>query len=257
MSTEHESQPSSQEASSNQKAYRSKIDSAWGHCKEIVEDGGKTALLCIYCNKIIRGGGINRFKYHLAGEKGQAERWTIFLKSVDASDVSKTAEMLYKLFKEGILYVGAENTVHIVTDNAANYVAAGRLLEARFPNLFWSPCAAHCINLMFQDIGKLAEVEEKYSVQPLPALPQILLHCKVYWVKGRIESNDKPAMSFLYRAIYKAREEMMWRFRRNKKKIEPYLEILDRHWDLQLRKNLHAAGYWLNLAIQFNNDEFD
>ncbi|KAL9660301.1 hypothetical protein QQ045_025114 [Rhodiola kirilowii] len=72
-----------------------------------------------------------------------------------------------------------------------------------------------------------------------------------------VDSEDKPAMSFLYRAIYKAREEMIWRFRRNKKKTKPYLEILDRRWDLQLRKTLHAAGYWLNPAIQFNNDEFD
>nr|KYP48872.1 hypothetical protein KK1_029433 [Cajanus cajan] len=46
----------------------------------------------------------------------------------------------------------------MVTDNAANYVAAGRLLEAEFPKLFWSPCAAHCINLMLQDMGKLEEV---------------------------------------------------------------------------------------------------
>ncbi|KAL9659956.1 hypothetical protein QQ045_024766 [Rhodiola kirilowii] len=251
---------------------------------------------------------------------------TIFLKSVDASDVSKTATMLHKLFKEVILYVGAENIVHIVTDNAANYVAAGRLLEAEFPKLFWSPCAAHCINLMFQDIGKLEEVSEavthaskitKYIynhcyalhlmrqhtggreiLRPAPtrfatnfiALQSILgqkdaLRGMVtsrewttsayakdtkakkfvdqvldssFWkqcgdivrlteplvrVLRIVDSEDKPAMSFLYRAIYKAREEMLYRFRRNKKKVEPYLEILDRRWDLQLRKNLHSAGY--------------
>ncbi|KAL9662255.1 hypothetical protein QQ045_027087 [Rhodiola kirilowii] len=71
--TEHESHPSLQEASSNQRVIRSKTDPAWGHCKQLVEDVGKTALLCIHCNKIIRGGGINRFKCHLAGEKGQFE----------------------------------------------------------------------------------------------------------------------------------------------------------------------------------------
>ncbi|KAL9687640.1 hypothetical protein QQ045_032046 [Rhodiola kirilowii] len=403
--TEHESQPSSQEASSNQRAIRSKTDPAWGHCKQLVEDGGKTALLCLHCNKIIRGGGINRFKCHLAGEKGQVEaswvrlqnsnfyrvrghllnHWigeinklvdsyrniwkntgcilmedgwtdrsrrslinfrvycpkgTIFLKYVDASDVSKTATMLHKLFKEVILYVGAENIVHFVTDNAANYVTVGRLLEVEFPKLFWSPCAAHYINLMFQDIGKLEEVSEavthaskitKYIynhcyalhlmrqhtgrreiLRPAPthfatnfiALQSILgqkdalrgmvtsrewttsayakdtkakkfvdqvldsSFWKQYYdivrlteplvrVLRIVDSEDKPAMSFLYRAIYKAREEMVYRFRRNKKKVERYLEILDRRWDLQLRKNLHSTGYWLNPAIQFNNDEFD
>jgi hypothetical protein len=36
----------------------------------------------------------------------------------------------------------------MVTDNAANYVAAGKLLMEEFPLIFWSPCAAYCINLI-------------------------------------------------------------------------------------------------------------
>lgn len=28
--------------------------------------------MCLYCNKVIKGGGINRLKAHLVGEKGQA-----------------------------------------------------------------------------------------------------------------------------------------------------------------------------------------
>ncbi|XP_019447315.1 PREDICTED: uncharacterized protein LOC109350538 [Lupinus angustifolius] len=88
---------------------------------------------------------------------------TVFIKSVDASHASKTADMLFKLFKEVVMHVGHENIVHIVTDNAANYVVVGRLLEKEFPRLFWSPCATHCVNLMFQDIGKLTEVTDTVS----------------------------------------------------------------------------------------------
>ncbi|XP_038698665.1 uncharacterized protein LOC119996190 [Tripterygium wilfordii] len=83
---------------------------------------------------------------------------TIFLKSVDASEASKTGHRLFKLFKEVVLEVGVENVVQVVTDNASNYVMAGRLLEGEFPTLSWSPCAAQCLNLMFQDIGKLEDV---------------------------------------------------------------------------------------------------
>nr|XP_034930717.1 uncharacterized protein LOC118061403 [Populus alba] len=83
---------------------------------------------------------------------------TVFLKTVDVSDVSKTARLLYQLFREVVLYVGVENIVHMVTDNAANYVAVGRLLMEEFPSIFWSPCTAHCINLILQDIGKLQSV---------------------------------------------------------------------------------------------------
>lgn len=48
----------------------------------------------------------------------------------------------------------------IVTDNAANYVAARRFLEQEFRTLHWSPCTAHCLNLMLQNIGKLDEVND-------------------------------------------------------------------------------------------------
>ncbi|XP_022879896.1 uncharacterized protein LOC111397283 [Olea europaea var. sylvestris] len=88
---------------------------------------------------------------------------TVSLKSVDASDESKSADTLYKLFRDVVLFVGPEYVVHMMTDNTANYVAAGRLLELEFQTLFWSPCAAHCINLIFHDIGKLDEVSNVVS----------------------------------------------------------------------------------------------
>ena len=47
------------------------------------------------------------------------------------------------------------NVVQIITDNASNYVLAGKLLEEKHPTIFWTPCAAHCIDLMLEDIGKL------------------------------------------------------------------------------------------------------
>ncbi|KAG2324474.1 hypothetical protein Bca52824_007202 [Brassica carinata] len=46
--------------------------------------------------------------------------------------------------------------VHLVTDSAPNYKAAGRLLSEKFPTIAWSPCAAHCINLIL--VGKLPMV---------------------------------------------------------------------------------------------------
>jgi len=56
--------------------------------------------------------------------------------------------------------VGVANVVQVITDNAANYVAAGRLLCAKYPTIFWTPCAAHCIDLMLEDIGKLEWVQD-------------------------------------------------------------------------------------------------
>ncbi len=59
-------------------------------------------------------------------------------------------------------------------------------------------------------------------------------------------------MGNLYVAIRKAKEEMIRRFKRRKKIIEPYLRILDSRQDNQLYKNIHAAGYWFNPCNQFN-----
>ncbi|XP_015965276.1 uncharacterized protein LOC107489009 [Arachis duranensis] len=108
-------------------------------------------------------GWTNRCRRTLINFLFYCPKGIIFLKSVDASHASKTVELLFKLFKDVVNFVDPENVVHIVTDNAANYVAVGRLLEAEFPKLYWSPCAAHCINLMLQDIGKLNEVSETVS----------------------------------------------------------------------------------------------
>ena len=36
----------------------------------------------------------------------------------------------------------------------------GELLEDKRPNLFWTPCATHCIDLMLEDIGKIPRVKK-------------------------------------------------------------------------------------------------
>ncbi|XP_016164627.1 uncharacterized protein LOC107607163 [Arachis ipaensis] len=265
---------------------------------------------------------------------------TVFLKSVDASNVSKTVDALFKLFRDVVLFVGPKNIVDIITDNVANYVAMGRLLEAEFPKLYWFPCAAHCVNMMFQDIGKLQKVSETVSqasmitkyiynhfyllflmrkfergreiLHSAPtrfdtnfiALQSVLAQkdplrsmvtskewtSSAYYKEAKakkfvdqvldskfwsqctdiiklteplvcvlriMDSEDRAAMDFLYQAIYKARGEMVKRFQKRKKVVDPYLKILDTCWDAQLKKNLHAAGYWLNPAFRFNAEEFE
>ena len=53
----------------------------------------------------------------------------LFVKSIDDSDIVKDATNLFKLFDEVIEWVGPLNVVHVVTDNAANYVVVGRLIS--------------------------------------------------------------------------------------------------------------------------------
>lgn len=85
---------------------------------------------------------------------------TVFLKSIDGSNFVKTGQKLFELLDAMVEKVGVKNVVQVVTDNGSNYVAAGKLLMDKHPNLYWTPCAAHCIDLMLEDIGKLPEIKK-------------------------------------------------------------------------------------------------
>ena len=82
---------------------------------------------------------------------------TIFAKSIDVSDVVKDANLLFNLLDDVVEEVGEENVIQVVTDNASNYKKAGELLMEKRKRLWWTPCAAHCIDLILEDIGKLPQ----------------------------------------------------------------------------------------------------
>jgi hypothetical protein len=46
--------------------------------------------------------------------------------------------------------------VQVVSDNAANCKAAGAIVERNFKHITWTPCTAHCLDLLLEDIGSLA-----------------------------------------------------------------------------------------------------
>lgn len=54
--------------------------------------------------------------------------------------------------------IGVEHVVQIVTDNEAAMKAAGKKLMEKRPHLYWTACAAHCIDLILEDIGKKKSV---------------------------------------------------------------------------------------------------
>ena len=84
---------------------------------------------------------------------------TLFFKSVDTSDKIKDNKYFYGLLKDVIKKVGEANVVQIVTNNGSAFVKTRKLLMKKY-NLYWTPCAAHCIDLMFEDIGKRAIVSK-------------------------------------------------------------------------------------------------
>ncbi|XP_010247496.1 PREDICTED: uncharacterized protein LOC104590486 isoform X3 [Nelumbo nucifera] len=85
---------------------------------------------------------------------------TMFLRSVDATETTKSSEALLDLFDSIVQDVGPKNIVHFVTDTTPNYKAAGKALMNKYKTFFWSACAAHCIDLMLEEFGKMDQVKE-------------------------------------------------------------------------------------------------
>ena len=87
----------------------------------------------------------------------------VFVKSVDASDAVKDANTLFHMFSEVVEWVGPSNVVHMVTDNAAAYKLAVSKLHEKYSNIYWSPCAAHCLNLILKDICSMSHASSLAS----------------------------------------------------------------------------------------------
>ncbi|GKV36747.1 hypothetical protein SLEP1_g44844 [Rubroshorea leprosula] len=86
---------------------------------------------------------------------------TIFLSSVDASGILESAEKVFEMLDEAVDKVGEENVVQVITENTTNYKLAGGMLMEKRKSLWWTPCAAHCIELMLEDFGKNFKVHHE------------------------------------------------------------------------------------------------
>ncbi|XP_019427121.1 PREDICTED: uncharacterized protein LOC109335442 [Lupinus angustifolius] len=147
------------------------IDMAWewNHMKD---PNNKKSVTCNF-----RGhtgtSGITRAKKHQMGVTEDTDRkgrtlinfmvncplGIMFVKSVDTSRYKKTGDKLVEPLDCFICGIGEENVVQVVTDNGSNYVLVGKYLEAKGRHIFWTPCVAHCMDLMLKDIGKLDRVK--------------------------------------------------------------------------------------------------
>ncbi|ESQ55887.1 hypothetical protein EUTSA_v10026863mg [Eutrema salsugineum] len=79
------------------------------------------------------------------------------------------------------------HNVQVVTDNATNNVSAARMLRDKRPNIFWSGCAAHTLDLMLEGISKLPNFE-KLITQAKAATVYIYAHHKTF---SMMRSNTK------------------------------------------------------------------
>ncbi|XP_028089531.1 uncharacterized protein LOC114289897 [Camellia sinensis] len=262
---------------------------------------------------------------------------TWFLKSIDASDTIKNGELMFNYLDSVVDEIGEDNVVQVITDNASNYVnARSRLMEKR-KKLYWTPCAAHCIDLMLEDIGKLKVCDQTLSLsrqvvkfiyghcwvlsmmrsftknsellrpavtrfatayltfqslykqkQPLQAMFSSEKWASSSWarkvegVKARatvlfdpkfwpniafcikstiplvsvlreVDSEERPAMVYIYELMDLAKEKIAFNCGGNVRKYGPIWNKIDARWTPQLHRPLHAAGYYLNPQLRYRD----
>ncbi|KAG8378196.1 hypothetical protein BUALT_Bualt08G0112700 [Buddleja alternifolia] len=79
-----------------------------------------------------------------------------FLKSECIVGSRKTAEYISKFISSGIEEIGPSNVVQFVSNNASNYIAAGYMIEQKYPHIVKTSCAAHYLDLALEDIDELS-----------------------------------------------------------------------------------------------------
>ncbi|TYK04958.1 hypothetical protein E5676_scaffold143G001770 [Cucumis melo var. makuwa] len=261
---------------------------------------------------------------------------TMFIESIDASSYVKDGKKMFELLDNFVERIGEANVVQVVTDSASANVMAGILLESKPPQLIWSPCAAHCLDLMLEDIYKISNIRKALKrgieisnfiyVRPgllnmmrrftnqkelvRPAKTRFATACitlssihhqknnlrKMFtsnewkdskWSKeqqGRrvvqtillasfwttivftlkvssplvrvlrlVDGEKKPPMGYIYEAMDRAKEAIAKSFNNNEEKYKDIFTIIDRRWELQLHRPLHAAGYYLNPSFYYSN----
>ena len=86
----------------------------------------------------------------------------IFLSTYDYSLKFKTAINIAEPLLETIERIGPYNVIQLITDNVANCKAVGEIIEDRYPNIFWSGCLVHTMNLLMHDIVKNKNEQYKW-----------------------------------------------------------------------------------------------
>ncbi|XP_075645144.1 uncharacterized protein LOC142616155 [Castanea sativa] len=101
---------------------------------------------------IVSNGWTDPQKRPLINFMATSEKGPLFIKSIDGTKEYKDKHFISDLFLKVIGEVGHTHVVQVITDNASVMKAAGSIVEAEYPYIFWSPCVVHSLNLALKNI---------------------------------------------------------------------------------------------------------
>ncbi|XP_030936441.1 uncharacterized protein LOC115961638 [Quercus lobata] len=101
---------------------------------------------------IVSDGWTDVQKRPLINFMATSEKEPLFIKSIDGTKEYKDKRFIADLFLKVIGEVRHQHVVQIITDNASVMKAAGSIIEAKYPHIFWAPCVVHTLNLALRNI---------------------------------------------------------------------------------------------------------
>ncbi|XP_025791236.1 uncharacterized protein LOC112872366 [Panicum hallii] len=179
-----------------------------------------------------------------------------FLDSMDCSGEKKDGKYIFELVDRYIEDIGEENIVQVVTDNASVNTTAASLLTAKRPSIFWNGCAAHCLDLMLEDIGKLGSVEETIASARqvtvfLYAHTRVLDLMRQYLKKDLVRSGvTRFATAYLnLKSLLDNKKELTRLFRSDQLNEMGYLKKAK---GKEANKVIRSESFWKNVDIAVN-----
>ncbi|KAJ0014206.1 hypothetical protein Pint_20429 [Pistacia integerrima] len=164
---------------------------------------------------------------------------------------------------------GEEHVIQVVTDGASNYVAIDRMLEKKRRKPFWSPCAAHCLDLILEDIGKITDKELTQPAVTRFATSFLTLSCimdsklalrpfhaTAYYLNPKYHYDpnfnpDKEVKIGLYKVIEKMYPDVETRV-----EVDAQLDKFKRGWIMEKEDPcLTDDNSWMDVQECFNIDE--
>ncbi|CAN1185292.1 hypothetical protein LINPERHAP2_LOCUS37467 [Linum perenne] len=125
---------------------------------------------------IMSDGWTDRKRRSICNFLVNSPKGTVFIESLDTSHYSKNTQKVFEMLDDVVEKVGEENVIQVITDNASAYKAAGAKLMEKRQHLFWTPCAAHCLEVL-----RLVDSDE------LPSMP--FLYLELNQAMEKIKSN--------------------------------------------------------------------
>jgi hypothetical protein len=81
----------------------------------------------------------------------------VFLSSHDYLDRYKTGFNIADALIKTIQEIEPYNVIQVIIDNVSNCNAVGAIIEDKYPNIFWSGCLVHTMNLLMHDSIKMED----------------------------------------------------------------------------------------------------